>query len=348
MWSKVRELAPLVPMLAAGLAGAQGSPLPPEDTLLVPDWRTPRVMAFSRLDGSLVNANFITPAQARTSITVPKEAIRVLDEVWVSDQLENRIMRFTLDGRTFLGDFSTRAMSGIENVRGFEATCGKVYVACGAGAHAGKVAVLDLLTGLVVTATATGAQPFDVQLARTELIVSDFSEGRLVRLNYDGSRGDAMVALGSGFGPQQVVRLPGERFLVASYSPTPPGRIQELDASGALVRTHSVPQTLLVAAHPLANGNILFTTRLAVYVLNKTTGASAPVVTDVDAHYINSLAPKAFHPADWDRNGVVDFNDLLAFLNDFNAGDPDADLDGSGSVDFNDFLVFLNLFNTPC
>lgn len=347
MCTEVRKLAPLAVLLAAGLAGARG-PLPPEDTLLIPDWRTPRVMAFSRIDGSLVNANFITAAQTRTTITVPKEAIRVLDEIWVSDQLENRIMRFSLDGRNFLGDFSNRPLSGIENVRGFEATCGKVYVACGAGTHAGKIAVLDLLSGLTITATATGPQPFDVQLARTELIVSDFTESRLVRLNYDGSRGDAMVALGTGFSPQQVVRVPGDRYLVTSYSSTPPGRIQELDASGAVVRTHTVPQTLLVAAHPLANGNIIFTTRLSVHLLNTVSGESTPIVTNVDAHYINSLAPKPFHPADWDRNGVVDFNDLLAFLNDFNAGDPEADLDGSGEVDFNDFLAFLNLFNTPC
>lgn len=53
-------------------------------------------------------------------------------------------------------------------------------------------------------------------------------------------------------------------------------------------------------------------------------------------------------PADWNCDDVVDFNDFLAFLNDYNASDPRADLNGDSIVDFNDFLEFLNLYNTPC
>ncbi|MBM4108498.1 MAG: hypothetical protein FJ255_06755 [Phycisphaerae bacterium] len=52
--------------------------------------------------------------------------------------------------------------------------------------------------------------------------------------------------------------------------------------------------------------------------------------------------------ADWNGDGVVDFNDFLAFLNDFNAGAARADLNADGVVDFNDFLAFMNLFNTGC
>jgi hypothetical protein len=52
--------------------------------------------------------------------------------------------------------------------------------------------------------------------------------------------------------------------------------------------------------------------------------------------------------ADWNGDGTVDFNDFLAFLNDYNAGNPRADLNGDGTVDFNDFLQFLNHYNTPC
>jgi|GEM_PF-966467 len=51
---------------------------------------------------------------------------------------------------------------------------------------------------------------------------------------------------------------------------------------------------------------------------------------------------------DWNSDGVVDFNDFLDFLNDYNSGAPRADLNGDGVVDFNDFLEFLNAYNTPC
>jgi hypothetical protein len=52
--------------------------------------------------------------------------------------------------------------------------------------------------------------------------------------------------------------------------------------------------------------------------------------------------------ADWNEDGVIDFNDFLAFLNDFNTEDPCADLNSDGVVDFNDFLEFLNIYNVGC
>jgi hypothetical protein len=53
-------------------------------------------------------------------------------------------------------------------------------------------------------------------------------------------------------------------------------------------------------------------------------------------------------PGDWNGDGVIDFNDFLAYLNDYNVQDPRADINGDGVIDFNDLLAFLNLFNTPC
>jgi hypothetical protein len=53
-------------------------------------------------------------------------------------------------------------------------------------------------------------------------------------------------------------------------------------------------------------------------------------------------------PGDWNGDGTVDFNDLLGFLNDYNAGSALADLTADGIVDFNDLLEFLNGYNAPC
>jgi len=58
--------------------------------------------------------------------------------------------------------------------------------------------------------------------------------------------------------------------------------------------------------------------------------------------------PGACSRADWNEDGVIDFNDFLAFLNDFNAQDDCADLNQDGVVDFNDFLEFLNIYNAGC
>lgn len=51
---------------------------------------------------------------------------------------------------------------------------------------------------------------------------------------------------------------------------------------------------------------------------------------------------------DWTHDGVVDFNDLLAFLNDYTSLDEYADLTGDGEWDFNDVLEFLNHYNEGC
>jgi len=53
-------------------------------------------------------------------------------------------------------------------------------------------------------------------------------------------------------------------------------------------------------------------------------------------------------PADFNGDDVVDFADLLVYLNAYNAGYPQADLNEDGIIDFSDLLEFFNLFNTPC
>jgi hypothetical protein len=58
--------------------------------------------------------------------------------------------------------------------------------------------------------------------------------------------------------------------------------------------------------------------------------------------------PPACGPGDWNQDGVIDFNDVLAFLNDFTAQTPCSDVTGDGVTDFNDFLEFLNRFNAGC
>ncbi len=50
------------------------------------------------------------------------------------------------------------------------------------------------------------------------------------------------------------------------------------------------------------------------------------------------------HPADFTRDGELDFFDFLAFQNLFAAMDPKADLDEDGEFTFFDFLAFQNLF----
>lgn len=52
--------------------------------------------------------------------------------------------------------------------------------------------------------------------------------------------------------------------------------------------------------------------------------------------------------ADYNRDGVVDTRDVIAFLNGWSALDPRADCDRNGFVDTRDVICFLNAWTAGC
>lgn len=60
------------------------------------------------------------------------------------------------------------------------------------------------------------------------------------------------------------------------------------------------------------------------------------------------MAPIVYCSGDWNGDGKTDTLDILAFLNDWNAGEPWADINGDGSVNTLDVLAFLNDWNAGC
>ena len=56
----------------------------------------------------------------------------------------------------------------------------------------------------------------------------------------------------------------------------------------------------------------------------------------------------SFCDADWNKDGTVNSQDVLAFLNDWTSNTPEADLNGDTIFNSLDVLAFLNLYNTPC
>jgi hypothetical protein len=52
--------------------------------------------------------------------------------------------------------------------------------------------------------------------------------------------------------------------------------------------------------------------------------------------------------ADFNGDGSVNTQDVLAFLNAWSARDPSADVNGDGVVDTLDVLAFLNAWNFGC
>ena len=52
--------------------------------------------------------------------------------------------------------------------------------------------------------------------------------------------------------------------------------------------------------------------------------------------------------ADFNGDGAVNTQDVLAFLNAWNAGDSSADINGDGTINTQDVLAFLNVWNAGC
>lgn len=52
--------------------------------------------------------------------------------------------------------------------------------------------------------------------------------------------------------------------------------------------------------------------------------------------------------ADFDENGTVDTQDVLAFLNAWTAGDGSADINQDGSINTLDVMAFLNAWVPGC
>lgn len=72
------------------------------------------------------------------------------------------------------------------------------------------------------------------------------------------------------------------------------------------------------------------------------------VEAGIDALTISEFACEDSCVADFNNDGNVDTQDVLAFLNAWNAGDSSADVNGDGNVDTQDVLFFLNLWNAGC
>lgn len=97
----------------------------------------------------------------------------------------------------------------------------------------------------------------------------------------------------------------------------------------------------------LRPGDYTYNIRFITYCSSQHTVYPPP-----DARHSNSsfLFRMRFNPCpgDYDWDGIVDFNDYLAFLNDYNGAHPRSDINLDGVVDFNDYLAFLNNYNAPC
>ena len=243
--------------------------------LLMPDSTNNRLVSFSAVDGTLLNAEVFALAGG-----TPLHAIGVGNEIWVSEQVGDRISRWAADG-TPLGQIGGGTAGGLDNVRGMGLVGGTVYLTNAGTANGapGPAVLMFSTSGAAMGSFATGTtapSPFGVLAYQGGLLISSSAA------NDDIHRyGLAGVAQGSfhnsstlNFAEQMVFAGNGD-VLVAGFSSN---NIVRLNAdTGAVITTYAAPGARGVAQ--LGNGNLMWTSGAGAFVLDTSTGASTQVYT---------------------------------------------------------------------
>ena len=321
--------------------------------LLVGDSVNDRFLLLSAQDGSVLDANFLdiaTQATAAGVTSLPTEALEVGDELWVSDQLADRLWRFDRSGN-FLGDIGSDG--DLNNVRGMEVVGDTVYVAQGSASDnfPEGIARIDVPT-LTVTDVFLGRDTddvnyFDVKFYNGELLVANTDTGNdgIERYDLAGNflgffaQSDGVVSF--DFLQQLNVRVSNDNLLVGGTF-TPSG-VFELRGDGTSLGIVAGLDFGPRGAYELGNGEILWTN--ADFLRTDST----VILSGSSFRYISPTSVTV--DIDSDTDGIVDTQDNCVFV--ANGDQRDTDGDGIGNLcdaDLNQDCVVqvtdLGLFRT--
>jgi hypothetical protein len=311
-------------------------------------------MLFNKSNGQMVNDQWIDLFTANPSAGTIKDAIQVLNEIWVSDQSSAQIYRFKADktAPTYLGTITD---AGLNNIRGMAFDGTTVYVTCGANTGAGFAAGVVRMTrsGTVLDKfTANLASPFDVFVAGNELLVGDFSNHDIGRYQPDGTYIADLVSIATPAGmraPQQITLNNAGNLLVGGFS-VPAGIYLFNPTSGTQLNFYAVGGVRGTAQ--LDDGRYLWCDGVGLNAYNATANSNSRIYggsASSSCQYINLVDFDAVGcPADFNGDGFLDFTDFDDFVGAFEAGTANADFNGDGFLDFTDFDDFVAAFEAGC
>ena len=259
-----------------------------QNFLVVPDSSNDIINTFDPFDGSLIQTDFINIGILDDGgSSTPKDAIQVNNEIWVSDQIRDKVYRFSLGG-ALIGDIT----GGMDNIRGMEFADGTVYVSNSGtnnGAPGDAIITFDAAGNPTGNFAGVG-DPFDILDVGNGILIDDIAGEDINFFNYDGSfvsnYVDSDGINGIDF-PQQMALASNGNVLAAGFSS--PSGIYEYDADGNQVNYYDLPG--LRGIFELGNGLYLFTNSDGVHTFDPATGA---VVTKYDggsSQYINLIVP---------------------------------------------------------
>ncbi len=315
-----------IPSLAFVAACALASAISAQQVLVTYDATSDRLIAFSPVDGSVVDTNYF-PVPA----TVQVSAIDVNGELWVSEQTGDRVVRYDACGNQLGVIGPTLAGGGFDNIRGMALINGLVYVTndgTNNGASADSLVVLDTAGNYVATYVLSNSpSPFSVIPWQGDLLVGSFAAGNDVhRYTTNG------VSVGV-FHDSAAVNL------VNQIAPASDGNLWcATFTSNTLVKidanTGAILTTLPASGNPrgiceLANGNLLWTNSTGANVYD-TVALTTSVVFAGSCYHVNPFTHvKACHKnyGAGCHSGILDRSNLMQLFPDIAAAK--AALDGN-------------------
>jgi len=236
--------------------------------LMMPDSTNNRIALFDPFNGSLVNSSYFALAGG-----TPIHAMQVGSEVWVSEQVGDRVSRWSLTG-TSLGAIT----GGLDNIRGMEQVGSTVYVTNSGTANSAPGAALVMydMAGnpLGNFATALAPSPFGALSHQGALLVSsssandDIHRYGLAGADLGTFHNSASVAF-----MEEMDHATNGDVLCGAFSTNVVARFDP--TTGALISTF--PASGARGVWQLGNGNIMWTSGTGVFVFDVTAQQSTQV-----------------------------------------------------------------------
>ena len=271
------------PLFLTSLATAQ--------YVIAPDDVNDRVVAFSPVDGSVISDNMFAIAS-----TAQVGAIDVNGEIWVSEQVGDRVVRYDAMGNVLGIIGPTFPGGGLDNIRGLNFINGIVYVTndgSGNGATADSLVTFDPAGNHLATLPlAFSSSPFTVLPFQGDLLVVSSSAGNDIHRYTTAGVPVGLFhdSAAIGFGHAACIASDGNVWVSTFTSDT----ILKLDATNGSTILQTVPTDNARGVFELQNGNLLWTNTSGTWVHDFGTATNTLVLAG--GHYnLFPVLPNASH-----------------------------------------------------
>lgn len=260
--------------------------LPPEacsvGILAMPDRSAGRVLAFSRVDGSLITPSLI-PNDGR--LIAPKDVVCTSYSILVSDQATGSVLEYSFEGN-FIRTLIDGPAAGLADTRGLDIFDNSLYLAVGGGPAAGTIQRFNLDgTGQTPWATDHLDGPNSIVRRESDFLITSAATNSVERFDVNGQWLGrwTMPAIPN---PEQLALGFNDEIIVASGAIASGVHTFNIDGEQIDQFFHN---DAVHGVYQLLNGNILFTDGASVHVLNPELRTTFTVYSDGDFQYIKTV-----------------------------------------------------------